>query len=424
MYIYARLVTKRNFGGIIFLTVVWALLMFQVKVLRTDGISFVIAKQVSLGDVLLLHFRRLQFSAVLAFRVLCLMVDVRNLLLFPDKHHSITDRVVSYTRSYMVYGTNLRFKSELYMRFKLVQFIRLYMCSRLFIEVDTPIISSMPEAASSAPFVAFHKALKKQVYLRISPELCLKRILVSGFDAIFEIGKSFRNESLSVRHYSEFTSFEFYKVGRNYFWGIAFLVDLLQFLCLKLAVLASAVAIQINYFCSAGFDYLSLPEVIVKYTEYSMQQVLSVSFMISRLLKLGFNYDYFQMTLVQLWLLYFENYIQRYVVYPTFVLYFPIQDSPLARSRDLLTAERYELYVAGIEIANGFTELNDAVEQQARLVEQSVCTSKPLNTVFIDSLKFGMPSATGCGVGIDRLLMVIFSKSNIRDVIVFPEVRG
>ncbi|QSW37722.1 hypothetical protein JS520_00135 [Candidatus Vidania fulgoroideae] len=424
MRVYVRLLTKRDFGGIIFLTVIWSLIVFQIKVLRCDVLNFMLAKQVCLGDIILLHFRRLCFSAISAFRILSLSVDVKNLLFFPDKYHLINNKMVLYTKPYVVYGTDIYTKTELYIRFKLIQFIRIYMYEHCFLEVDTPIISSLPEAAASLPFITLHRALKKRMYLRISPELCLKRILVSGFDAIFEVGKSFRNESLSIRHYPEFTSVEFYKVGRNYLWGIAFLVDLLQFLFLKVFSLATATAININCFCKYGFDYLSLPEAIVKYTEFSMQQVMCSNFMISLLIKLSFNYDFFEMTLSQLWLVYFENYIQSLVVYPTFILYFPIQDSPLAKSRDSATAERYELYIAGLEIANGFTELNDAVEQRTRLELQSRDTCKPLNTVFVDSLMFGMPSATGCGLGIDRLLMVFLSKSNIRDVIVFPEIRG
>ncbi|MGX7582613.1 amino acid--tRNA ligase-related protein [Candidatus Vidania fulgoroideorum] len=424
MFIYGRLLTKRSFGGIIFLTVIWSLLVFQVKVLKTDFGNFITAKRLSLGDIILLCFERSQFSHMSAFKVCKLVLDIKNLVFFPDKYHSVNNKLVAYTKAYMLYATNMQFKSELYIRFKLIQFVRLYMYDHGFLEVDTPIISSLPETAASVPFVTFHKALKKWMYLRISPELCLKQLLVSGFDAIFEIGKSFRNEFLSVRHYPEFTSFEFYKVGRNYLWGITFLVNLLQFLLLKLTALVNVATVKFDYFCKYGFDYLSLAEVIVKYTSFSMQQVLSINFMLLQLLEISFHCDLFKMTLTQLWLSYFENYIQAKVIYPTFVLYFPIQDSPLAKSKDMCVAERYELYISGVEVANGFTELNDAVEQQSRLMVQAARTLKPVNSVFIDSLMFGMPSATGCGIGIDRLLMVIFSKSNIRDVIVFPEIRG
>jgi lysyl-tRNA synthetase class 2 len=300
-----------------------------------------------------------------------------------------------------------------------------------FMEVETPMLHAIPGGAAAKPFVTHHNALDMQMFLRIAPELYLKRLVVGGFDRVFEVNRNFRNEGTSPRHNPEFTMMEFYAAYVDYRW----LMDFTEAVIRQAAIDAHGTA-ALSYQgreldLSKPFHRMTIVEAINKFAPgYSAQQLADADFLRLELKKFGVK-PFATAGLGALQLALFEETAESQLWEPTYIVDYPVEVSPLARASDTVPGitERFELFITGREIANGFSELNDAEDQAARFQAQVAAKDAGdeeamyFDADYIRALEVGLPPTGGCGIGIDRLIMIITDSPNIRDVILFPHLR-
>ena len=350
----------------------------------------------------------------------------------PEKFHGLSDQETKYRQRYVDLIVNEGTKKTFLNRSKIISNMRAFMEEHEFLEVETPMLHPIPGGATARPFETHHNALDMDMYLRIAPELYLKRLVVGGFDRVFEINRNFRNEGLSVRHNPEFTMMEFYAAYTEYKWLMNFTED-----CIRDVTKRILGTLKVEYQDKTidfekPFERLTLVEAIMKYSsQFSEAQLNDIDFIKSYLSKNGENLaDSSGLGAYQLVL--FELEAEEKLWDPTYIIDYPTEVSPLARASDTNNAitERFELFIAGREIANGFSELNDA-EDQAKRFQMQVAAKDAgdeeamyYDADFIRALEYGLPPTGGCGVGIDRLVMLLTDSPSIRDVILFPHMRS
>ncbi len=369
----------------------------------------------------------------LSVHVTSLRMLTKSLRPLPDKFHGIHDQEIKYRQRYIDLITDETARQRFIARSKAVSGIREFMVNHDFLEVETPMLHPIPGGANARPFETHHNALDQQMFLRIAPELYLKRLLVGGFERVFEINRNFRNEGISVRHNPEFTMMEFYAAYWNY-------QDLMQFTesLIRDAAEKAVGTLLLTYDgkpvdLSKPFVRLTIREAIVKHTEAGVH-VDDAAWLTNALKKLGYSEEKHKLStrsLAGLQVLYFEETVEDKLWEPTFICEHPVEISPLARASDSHpeVTERFELYITGREFGNGFSELNDAEDQAARFHAQVNAKDGGDDEAmfydhdFVRALEYGMPPAGGCGIGIDRLMMLLTDSPSIRDVILFPALR-
>jgi len=388
-------------------------------------------KHWDLGDIIgcegTLFRTRTGELSVKATRVRMLTKSLRPL---PDKFHGMTDQEQKYRQRYVDLITDETARTRFVARSKAVSSIRSFMVEHGFLEVETPMLHPIPGGANARPFTTHHNALDQEMFLRIAPELYLKRLLVGGFERVFEINRSFRNEGISVRHNPEFTMMEFYAA----YWTHHDLMDFTEAV-LRHAARAATGSAALTYagqpvHLDQPFTRLSVRESLVVHAGLSHAQADDAELLRARLKAAGEEAPA-HWGLAELQFGLFEAEVESKLWQPTFIVDYPVEVSPLARASDSNPAitERFELFITGREYANGFSELNDAEDQAARF--QAQASNKEAgdeeamyyDADFIRALEYGMPPAGGCGIGIDRLMMLITDSPSIRDVILFPALR-
>jgi lysyl-tRNA synthetase class 2 len=317
--------------------------------------------------------------------------------------------------------------------------IRHHMQDAGFMEVETPMLHPIPGGAAAKPFITHHNALDMEMYLRIAPELYLKRLVVGGFERVFEVNRNFRNEGVSPRHNPEFTMMEFYAAYTDYKWLMTFTEELIRAAAIDAQGTANLTYQGKPLDLSKPFQRLTIAEAILKYAplskkQYTAAQLEDKEFVRQELKKSGEDINGPTLKnagLGALQLALFEATAEEHLWEPTYIIDYPIEVSPLARESDTRPGitERFELFITGREIANGFSELNDAEDQaarfQAQVAQKEAGDEEAMyfDADFIRALEYGMPPTGGCGIGIDRLMMLITDSPNIRDVILFPHLR-
>ncbi|MXR70646.1 lysine--tRNA ligase [Shewanella sp. JBTF-M18] len=355
----------------------------------------------------------------------------------PEKFHGLTDQETRYRQRYVDLIVNEESREAFIMRSKVVTAIRNFMVSKEFMEVETPMMHSIPGGASARPFITHHNALDIEMYLRIAPELYLKRLVVGGFERVFEINRNFRNEGLSPRHNPEFTMMEFYMAYADY----KDLMDLTEEMLSSIAkdLLGDTKLPYGDHIIDFGGPYerLSMLDAIKKYnpdneTIQSMtyEEVKAVEFMRNLAKSLGMTIEKFW-TCGQLLEEIFGETAEPKLMQPTFITGYPADISPLARRNDEnhFITDRFEFFIGGREVANGFSELNDAEDQDKRFKAQVDAKDAGddeamfYDADYITALEHGLPPTAGQGIGIDRLVMLFTNTHTIRDVILFPAMR-
>lgn len=367
----------------------------------------------------------------LTIRVENVRLLVKALHPLPEKWHGLQNQEAKYRQRYLDLMMNEETRNRFKLRTKVVENIRQFLNERDYLEVETPMMQPLPGGANARPFVTHHNALDMRLYLRIAPELYLKRLLVGGFDKVFEINRNFRNEGLSTRHNPEFTMLEFYQAYADYNDLMLMTEEMLRAL---VAALFGETSIeyqghQLEF--GGHFERLSIIEAIHKYKpQYSLEAladpglVLQIAAEHDIHLEPGTGAGKAQLEL-------FERFAEAHLIQPTFITGFSAEVSPLARRNDhnAELVDRFELFIAGKEIANGFSELNDAEDQAQRFRQQvDLKSSGDAEAMYYDedyirALEYGMPPAAGEGIGIDRLVMLLSDSPSIRDVILFPHLR-
>ncbi len=353
----------------------------------------------------------------------------------PDKFHGLADQEMRYRQRYVDLIMNEDTRKTFLARSKAISSIRQHMVDADFLEVETPMLHPIPGGASAKPFTTHHNALDMEMYLRIAPELYLKRLVVGGFERVFEINRNFRNEGVSPRHNPEFTMMEFYAAYTDYQWLMNFTETLIRD-----AAIASCGSACIQYQgqtldLSQPFDRLTITGAIQHYTTgYTDEQLQDPDFLRQELQRLKVDVNappLLNAGLGALQLALFEETAESKLWKPTFIIDYPVEVSPLARASDQQPeiTERFELFITGREIANGFSELNDPEDQAARFQAQVQAKDAGdeeamyYDADYIRALEYGMPPTGGCGIGIDRLVMLLSDSPSIRDVILFPHLR-
>ncbi len=353
----------------------------------------------------------------------------------PDKFHGVADQELRYRQRYVDLIMTEETRRTFVARSKAMGSIRQFMLDAGFLEVETPMLHPIPGGAAAKPFVTHHNALDMEMYLRIAPELYLKRLVVGGFDRVFEVNRNFRNEGVSPRHNPEFTMMEFYAAYTDYRW----LMDFTESLIREAAIAATGSAVltyqEKTVDLTQPFDRLTIVQAILKYAPgYTEAQLRDEDFLRTELKRVGADVNgpvLSRAAIGALQLALFEETAEAKLWNPTYIIDYPVEVSPLARASDTQEGitERFELFMTGREIANGFSELNDPEDQAARFLAQVEAKDAGdeeamfYDADYIRALEYGMPPTGGCGIGIDRLVMLLTDSASIRDVILFPHLR-
>jgi lysyl-tRNA synthetase class 2 len=367
----------------------------------------------------------------LTVRVKNLVMLTKSLRPLPEKFKGLTNQEQCYRQRYLDLIANEDTRLRFVQRSRIIQAIRDFFLSKRYLEVETPMMHPIPGGASARPFMTHHNALDMQLYLRIAPELYLKRLVVGGFEKVFEINRNFRNEGISTRHNPEFTMVEFYCAHREYTYLMVFIEQMFREVAGTVLGTTKLTYQGREMDLGKPFERITIAEAIKKYhPDVTDEALKNRDALIAKLnaLKIAFRPDDgiygLQLTL-------FENTVETELFEPTFIHHYPAEVSPLARRDDLDPefTERFELYMAGREIANGFSELNDPEDQAERFQQQvkqkdaGDQEAMHYDADYIRALEYGLPPTAGAGIGIDRFVMLLTDSASIRDVILFPQMR-
>lgn len=349
----------------------------------------------------------------------------------PEKFHGLTDTEIRYRQRYIDLIMNQDVKDTFRLRTKIIAFIRNYFDGHDFIEVETPMMQVIPGGAAARPFETYHNALGLPMFMRIAPELYLKRLVVGGFERVYEINRNFRNEGVSTRHNPEFTMLEFYQAYADYRDLMDLTEDLLRGLTQQVLGTTTVSYQGSEYHFGKPFARMSVFESILHFNpEIKASALADIGEARKIAASLGVNLkDSYGLGKVQIEI--FEKTVEHRLMEPTFITEYPTEVSPLARRNDAnpFVTDRFEFFVGGREIANGFSELNDAEDQAERFKKQVEDKdagdeeAMHYDADYVRALEYGLPPTAGEGIGIDRLVMLLTDSPSIRDVILFPHMK-
>lgn len=429
-----RIMMRRTMGKAMFMHIQDMTGQIQIY-LRGEELStslFEEIKKWDLGDIVGIEGKLFKTKTnELTVRAQSVVLLTKALRPLPDKFHGVTDIETRYRQRYLDLLTNSNTRKVFEIRSALIAHIRQFLMAREFIEVETPMMQIMPGGAAARPFMTHHNALGMDLYLRIAPELYLKRLVVGGIEKVFEINRNFRNEGLSTQHNPEFTMLEFYQAYADYEDLMNLTEEMFKYLAGELlgTTVISYQGHRIDF--SQPFVRLSVRDAILKYNlDIGPAAIddLSEATKIAKNLGIAVRESY---GLGKIQIEIFEKTVEDKLIQPTFITAYPTETSPLARKNaaNPFITDRFELFIAGKEIANGFSELNDPDDQAERFRNQlkekeagdleAMCYDED----FLIALEYGMPPTAGEGIGIDRLTMLFTNSPSIRDVILFPHLR-
>lgn len=348
----------------------------------------------------------------------------------PEKYHGLQDTDTRYRQRYLDLMTNPEVRTAFVKRSQIISKIRAFLAGRNFLEVETPILNTVPGGAAAKPFITHHNVLDLDLYLRIAPELYLKQLIIGGFDRVYEIGRNFRNEGMSVKHNPEFTMLELYQA----FTDLKGMMELTESLFGELAMIVNDTyevewgGNKISF--EPPFERLSMIDAVKKYTQIDFNEIETTEAAQALAKERDIEADPSH-TWGDILNLFFEEFVEDQLIQPTFIYDYPIEISPLAKKKpgsDTIV-ERFELFIGGNELANAYTELNDPEDQAERFHAQGQKRAAGEEETyyadedFLLALEYGMPPTGGLGVGIDRLVMLLTGEESIRDVLLFPTMR-
>lgn len=391
----------------------------------------ILKKNLEVGDIVLVkgypfYTKTQEFS----MHVSELTLATKSISPLPEKYHGLTDIEQRYRKRYLDMIMNKSVRQDFIIRSKVVSLIRHFFENKRFLEVETPMMHPIAGGANAKPFVTYHNSLGVERFLRIAPELYLKRLIVGGFEAVFEINRCFRNEGMDLTHNPEFTTIEFYWSYHNYKDLMDLTEELFNHLLEELNLNKKLEFDEKIIDFSKSFERISYKSALIKYGKIDEDIINDKEKILQKLKNDGFEANE-KLDLGHLQAELFDNYVEDKLINPTFVIDFPISISPLSRRSDddENIAERFELFIAGREIANGFNELNDPNDQYDRFLKQIEAKNAgddeacEMDEDFVNALGYGMAPTAGEGIGIDRLIMLLTNKKSIRDVILFPAMR-
>lgn len=356
----------------------------------------------------------------------------KNIRPLPEKFHGLTDIEIRYRQRYVDLVSNDEVMDTMKKRFEIIRYIRRYLEKKDFLEVETPMLHPLVGGAAAKPFITFHNALDQEMYLRIAPELYLKRLLVGGFEKVFEINRNFRNEGISIKHNPEFTMMELYQAYADYNVMMDISEDLISSLTYHLYGKYEITYEDKTINMAKPWRRVTMQEVVKEVTGFDIENINSdeeaVEFAKTLGMPLEKDKTYTKFGILNML---FEEKVEHTLINPTFITKYPKEISPLSKNsyNSEEWVDRFELFITGREYGNAYSELNDPIDQKARFEDQvnkkmsgdeEACD---MDLDYIRALEYGMPPAGGLGIGIDRLVMLLTNSSSIRDVILFPTLK-
>jgi lysyl-tRNA synthetase, class II len=431
-HIAARVLMVRDFGKAAFLQCDDGTERFQLYVNKqvTSEKGFAEYKLIDYGDIVYCEgdvFKTMKGELALNARELT--VVTKSIRPLPEKFHGLTDQELKYRMRYVDMIMNPETREKLRKRSEIIRYIREYFYKADFLEVETPMMHSIAGGAAARPFKTHHNALNMELFMRIAPELHLKRLIVGGYNKVFEMNRCFRNEGLSLKHNPEFTSIEFYWAYATYHDLMDFTEDLLTGIArdvLKTGIVRFGTH-DINL--NGPYARYTMREAVAKFTDSTMDQINDRSHLLSILAKTDLDQKKLQKTSWGKLLVHcFEELVEAKLIQPTFITEYPTEVSPLSRRNDENPefVDRFEFFMNGWEVANAFSELNNPTDQLDRFADQAMAKeagddeATDVDYDFVRALEYGMPPTAGQGIGIDRLVMILTDSHTIRDVILFP----
>ena len=428
-----RIIARRSFGKAAFIQLQDRTGRIQVYVRKDDlgEEAFAQFESLDIGDIIgAAGFPFRTKTGELSVHARSVRLLVKSLLPLPEKFHGLTDVETRYRQRYVDLIVNPEVRELFIKRSRIVNLIRSFMNSRDFLEVETPMMQQIPGGATARPFVTHHNALDMQLYLRVAPELYLKRLVVGGFERVFEINRNFRNEGISVRHNPEFTMMEFYQAYATYEDLMDFTEELFCHVAQEVlgTLEFSYQGVPISF--QRPWRRLTVKEAILEYGDIELKQLEDRDLALAYARSIGLDLPE-EIGYGKLMMEIFEEVAEHKLLQPTFVTAYPTEVSPLSRKNDQdpYIVDRFELMIAGREIANAFSELNDPVDQKERFLAQVAEKDKGdeeahyMDEDYVRALEYGLPPTAGEGIGIDRLVMLLTDSASIRDVILFPQLR-
>ncbi len=428
-----RIMARRSFGKAAFIQVQDRTGRMQLYV-RKDSIgdeSFANFETFDIGDIIGavgVPFRTK--TGELSLHLSEIRLLAKSLLPLPEKFHGLTDVETRYRQRYLDLIVNPEVREVFFKRSRIINLIREYMSASGFLEVETPMMQPIPGGATARPFVTHHNALDMELFLRIAPELYLKRLVVGGFEKVFEINRNFRNEGISVRHNPEFTMMEFYQAYATFAELMDFTEELLCHVTEQVlgSLDFSYQGVPISF--QRPWQRLTVTEAILAYGDIDAKSLADRDLAYAYAQQLGLELPA-EIGYGKLLIEIFEEVAETKLIQPTFITAYPTEVSPLSRKsdHDPNFVDRFEFYCAGREMANAFSELNDPVDQKERFLAQVAAKASGdeeahyMDEDYIRALEYGMPPTAGEGIGIDRLVMLLTDSPSIRDVILFPQLR-
>ena len=427
-----RIVLKRVMGNASFITIRDETTDLQIYVSKNDIDEYHEFKTWDIGDIVGIKGKLFRTKTdELTIHANQAMLITKSLKPMPEKHQGLKDVETRYRQRYLDLMSNNQTKHLFIKRSKIIDSIRSSMKAGEYMEVETPMMHTLPGGAVARPFITKHNALSRDLYLRIAPELHLKRLLVGGFNNVFEINRSFRNEGLSTKHNPEFTMLEFYSAYASLQKIMDFVSSIIQNAALDIDINIDSVIWNNNSFNLKNFKQQTMRESIIAHNSDLKAENLKDIKVLQNFLtakKVKFDKD---MSWGRLLLEIFENTVESNLIEPTFITDYPVEVTPLSRRMDAHSnfVDRFELFICGNEIANGFCELNDPEDQAERFQDQVDAAKRgdkeamSFDQDYITALEYGMPPAVGVGIGIDRLIMMLTNSNSIRDVLLFPQMK-
>ncbi|MDR3646093.1 MAG: lysine--tRNA ligase [Candidatus Babeliales bacterium] len=389
------------------------------------------SKFIDIGDILWIDGTSFVTKAgETSLRVKDFTLMSKSLHPLPDKFHGLEDVEVRYRQRYLDLITNDENRIKFIKRSKIVSAIRRFLEDNNYLEVETPMLHPIPGGAAAKPFITHHNALGTDFYLRIAPELYLKRLVVGGFERVFEINRNFRNEGVSTRHNPEFTMIEFYTANVDYIWAMDFVEQIFKYAIQEIGSGNKIPYGNHELDFSKPFEKISIRNSVLKYGNLTEDDISSEN--IDKTIKAkNVKIVKTNMSINEKIYALFEHLVEGQLIQPTFVTDFPIEVSPLSKrdSNNPEIAARFELFIGGIEISNGFNELNDPFDQAERFKQQAVShaagdeEAHHYDADYITSLEYALPPTAGVGIGIDRMVMLLTSTTSIKDIILFPTLK-
>lgn len=354
----------------------------------------------------------------------------KSLLPLPEKFHGLKDTDLRYRQRYVDLIVNPEVKRTFEIRTKIITAMRNFLDSKSFMEVETPMLNTIPGGAAARPFVTHHNALDIDMYMRIATELHLKRLIVGGFERVYEIGRCFRNEGMDVKHNPEYTSMEVYQAYGDYNDMMDLTEELIRY-CAEQACGTTKVVYQGTEIDLSHFERITMIDAVKKYSGVDFNEIKTDEEAQRIAKEKGLEVDKVKSSRGDIIALFFDEYVEDNLVQPTFITDYPVEISPLAKrkpSQPELT-ERFEVFITGREFGNAFSELNDPIDQRARFEAQVALReagddeASMMDEDFLQALEYGMPPTGGLGIGVDRLVMLLTDSASIRDVLLFPTMK-